>query len=88
MNPKSSYYEKANELYPNNRTFCGGVAQIAREAYVKGSDETLELAIQWLKEHASEYIVNLTESCPDAPFQANIGSKCWEYLKKECGENQ
>lgn len=26
----------AQELYPNNRTFCGGVAQIARDAFVKG----------------------------------------------------
>ena len=29
--------EKANELYPNNKTFCGGVAQVAREAFIKGA---------------------------------------------------
>ena len=34
--------ERADELYPNNRTFCGGVANIAREAYVKGCQETAE----------------------------------------------
>lgn len=28
---------KAQELYPNNKTFCGGVAQIAREAFIKGA---------------------------------------------------
>lgn len=34
--------QRAQELYPNNRSFCGGVAQIAREAYVKGCEETRE----------------------------------------------
>lgn len=29
--------KKAQELYPNNKTFCGGVAQIAREAFIKGA---------------------------------------------------
>ena len=29
--------KQAQELYPNNKTFCGGVAQIAREAFVKGA---------------------------------------------------
>lgn len=29
--------ERANELYPNNSTFCGGVAQIARDAFIKGA---------------------------------------------------
>lgn len=29
--------KKAQELYPNDKTFCGGVAQIAREAFIKGA---------------------------------------------------
>ena len=29
--------KQAQELYPNNKTFCGGVAQIAREAFIKGA---------------------------------------------------
>ena len=29
--------KKAQELYPNNKTFCGGVAQVAREAFIKGA---------------------------------------------------
>lgn len=29
--------EKAQELYPNNKTFCGGVAQIARDAFINGA---------------------------------------------------
>ena len=29
--------KKAQELYPNNMTFCGGVAQVAREAFIKGA---------------------------------------------------
>lgn len=28
--------ELAQVLYPNSRTFCGGVAQIARDAFVNG----------------------------------------------------
>lgn len=75
--------ERAHELYPNNRSFCGGVAQIAREAYVKGCKESIEQAFEWLQDHAGDYIVNLTESYPDAPFKASIGGKCWENLKNE-----
>ena len=32
--------ERAEELYPNSRSFCGGVASVARQAYVKGCQET------------------------------------------------
>ena len=38
--------QRANELYPNDRTFCGGVASIAREAYLKGWSE----AFDWFNE--------------------------------------
>lgn len=42
--------EKAQELYPNNSTFCGGVAQIARQAFVKGWEEVERELLPMLKE--------------------------------------
>lgn len=42
--------EKANELYPNNSTFCGGVASIARQAFVKGWEEVERELLPMLKE--------------------------------------
>ena len=41
--------QRANELYPNDRAFCGGVASIARDAYLKGCQETLDMTIKALK---------------------------------------
>ena len=67
--------ERADELYPNNRTFCGGVASIAREAYVKGSREmaehladicrTIRLPVSGKidKEAAREQILGLLDTC-------------------------
>lgn len=34
--------QRANELFPNDRTFCGGVASIARDAYVKGYNDAMQ----------------------------------------------
>lgn len=42
--------EKAQELYPNNSTFCGGVASIARQAFVKGWEEVERELLPMLKE--------------------------------------
>lgn len=56
------------------------------DGYEQAEKETLERAICWLKVHARDYIINLTESYPDAPFEANIGGKCWEDLKKAMEE--
>lgn len=44
--------ERANELYPNNSTFCGGVASIARQAYIKGWEESERGLIQMVHELA------------------------------------
>lgn len=41
--------QRANELYPNDRAFCGGVASIARDAYLKGCRETIENVTEWLE---------------------------------------
>lgn len=45
--------EKANELYPNNKTFCGGVAQIARDAFSKGARMQKEVDDKELSEKVS-----------------------------------
>ena len=42
--------ERANELYPNNSTFCGGVAAIARQAFIKGWEEVERELLPMLKE--------------------------------------
>lgn len=45
--------EKAQELYPNNSTFCGGVAQIARDAFAKGARMQKEVDDKELSEKVS-----------------------------------
>ena len=45
--------EKAQELYPNNKTFCGGVAQIARDAFAKGARMQKEVDDKELSEKVS-----------------------------------
>jgi hypothetical protein len=47
----SKVTERANELYPNSKTFCGGVASIARDAYIKGCQETIDKSAKWWMEH-------------------------------------
>jgi len=41
-----------------------------------------EEMIEWLKENASNYIINTTPSYPDADFSAFVGGKCWKDLKQ------
>lgn len=54
--------EKANELYPNNKTFCGGVAQIARDAFAKGARMQKEVDDKELSEKiASAYQLGLAD---------------------------
>lgn len=45
----SKVTERANELYPNGKTFCGGVASIARDAFIRGWEETIENVTEWLE---------------------------------------
>ena len=40
--------DRANELYPNGKTFCGGVSSIARDAYLKGVQESIYRAKEWI----------------------------------------
>lgn len=50
-------------------------------AYEQAEKDTIEKAIAWLKEHANEYIVDLTPTYPDAPVNIIVGGMCWEHLK-------
>lgn len=45
-------------------------------------EQMMKDAVEWLKAHANDYILNCTESYPDAPFKAIIGGKCWEDFTK------
>lgn len=54
----------------------------AQKGYEQAEKDTIERAVAWLKDNAEKYIVQTTESYPDAPFKAIIGGKCWEDLKK------
>ena len=42
----------------------------------------MEEMIEWLKDNASNYIINTTPSYPDADFSAFVGGKCWADLRK------
>lgn len=53
-----------------------------KEGYEQAEKDTIERVCEWLKIHAEDYIINLTSSYPDAPFEAAIGGKCWVELKK------
>ena len=52
-----------------------------KEGYEQAEEDTTERAISWLKEHADDYIVDLTPSYPDAPVNIIVGGMCWEHLK-------
>ena len=50
----STVSDRANELYPNSKSFCGGVASIARDAYIKGWKESLEIVTTEIKRRFAE----------------------------------
>ena len=60
--------------------------RLFQEGYEEAEQDTIERAIAWLKEHASNYIVNCTESYPDAPANIVVGGMCWEHLRKAMEE--
>ena len=62
------------------------VRAIFQQGYEQAEKDTIERAVEWLKVHAEDYIVNMTGSYPDAPFNAIIGGKCWDELKKAMEE--
>ena len=62
------------------------VKELERNAYIAGEKETIERAIAWLDENADKYIINCTDSYPDAPFKAIIGRRCWDDLREAMGQ--
>ena len=61
--------------------------EAAKHFYEQAKKETIERVVEWLKVHAEDYIVNMTGSYPNAPFNAIIGGKCWDELKKAMEKN-
>ena len=53
-----------------------------KNGYEQAEKATIERAIAWLKEHANDYIVDLTPTYPDAPVNFIVGGKCWDDLKE------
>lgn len=50
--------------------------------YQRAEKDTIERVIAWLKEHANDYIVDLTPTYPEAPVNIIVGGMCWEHLRK------
>ena len=63
-----------------------------RNAFLQGYEQaekgTIERAVVWLKENANKYIVDLTETYPDAPVNIIVGGMCWEDLIKYLKDNE
>lgn len=76
LNKKATGHYDAN--YPRRKAY--------QQGYEQAEKDTIERAVEWLKVHAEDYIVNMTGSYPDAPFNAIIGGKCWDELKKAMEE--
>ena len=74
------------EEYYGNIPDDADKVEAAKHFYEQAEKDTIERAVEWLKVHAEDYIVNMTGSYPDAPFNAIIGGKCWDELKKAMEE--
>ena len=79
--------QRALEAYPrdNDRemNFRRANYRIAYErGYETAEKDTIERAVTWLKDNANKYIVDLTETYPDAPVNIIVGGMCWEDLTK------
>lgn len=57
-------------------------------AYEQAEKDTIERAVAWLKDNANKYIVDLTETYPDAPVNIIVGGMCWEDLTKYLKDNE
>jgi hypothetical protein len=85
----------ADKLYPFRYDSHGDVIDfkntiilrgVCMESYEEAEKDTIERAVAWLKEHANDYIVDLTPTYPDAPSDIIIGGKCWDDLTKAMEE--
>ena len=59
-----------------------------QEGYEQAEKGTIERAVAWLKENANKYIVDLTETYPEAPVNIIVGGMCWEDLTKYLKSNE
>ena len=75
------------EEYYGNIPDDADKVEAAKHFYEQAEKDTIERVVEWLKVHAEDYIVNMTGSYPDAPFNAIIGGKCWDELKKAMEKN-
>jgi hypothetical protein len=75
------------EEYYGNIPDDADKVETAKHFYEQAEKDTIERVVEWLKVHAEDYIVNMTGSYPDAPFNAIIGGKCWDELKKAMEKN-
>lgn len=85
--------QRALEAYPRNDdkelNFRRANYRIAYErGYEQAEKDTIERAVTWLKDNANKYIVDLTETYPDAPVNIIVGGMCWEDLTKYLKDNE
>lgn len=59
-----------------------------RAGYEQAEKDTIERAVTWLRDNANKYIVDLTETYPDAPVNIIVGGICWEDLTKYLKDNE
>lgn len=82
---KAKEYANKTILSVNHR---GDVNDAFLDGYEEAEQDTIERAIAWLKEHANDYIVDLTPTYPDAPVNIIVGGKCWDDLKEYLEEEK
>lgn len=59
-----------------------------QQGYEQAEKDTIERAVTWLKDNANKYIVDLTETYPEAPVNIIVGGMCWEDLTKYLKDNE
>ena len=67
--------------------FIEGYLEAERDLEAE-KDIIIERAVTWLKDNANKYIVDLTETYPDAPVNIIVGGMCWEDLTKYLKDNE
>lgn len=78
--------ERALEAYPHYTAENLDDVIKARKFFAKGYEQakkdTIERAVTWLKDNVNKYIVDLTETYPDAPVNIIVGGMCLVDLTK------
>lgn len=90
--------QRALEAYPEDISYStvlerpfdynGHQRMIFQKAYEQAEKDTIERCVAWLKDNANKYIVDLTETYPDAPVNIIVGGMCWEDLIKYLNNNE